>query len=163
MAIKFTDLSKKLREAIETSLDRSLMESIAVQGASLIRIRTRLGYGTSEERISTRQKLKSLTENYVSRRKNSKHLNRDLTGPKRSNLTFTGRMLDAIKGRGTSNTKAVIEILGSHGNNLLNKDLAAYVSAAGRPFFNLTTLEVKQLSDNLRGVVIKRVNEKLTK
>lgn len=180
MALKFDKLPQALKIAVNDSIDRNLMQLIGEQAAFLIKTRTRLGYGTSEDRVSNKEKLKKLSDKYIERRRSSRKdvkrrakkgisetgfesINTGLTTPAKSNLTFTGRMLDAIRGKASSSTKATVQIQGDHGDGLSNKDLAKYVAKAGRPFFNLTTLEVKQLSNTLREVVLKRVNEKLTK
>lgn len=140
---------------------KSYMEKVANDLAAQIKKRTLLGYGVSN---GNQQRLKPLSESYVKQRKRySGNLSGDTT-PKRSNLTATGQLLNAIRGTGYP-AKLEITINDRRGRNLsgkssgiTNNKLLEYVSA-DRPFFAITKAESNKLVRELKTQLLATVRK----
>jgi len=142
---KIDRLRKKIdalaQQAITTIESKRLGDSVT----ETIRRRTRQGYGVDS--AGNRTKLKALTDEYVeTRRRYSDDLS-EFTTPKKSNLTATGQMLDAMRGV-ASRGRIEVEIagsrkpgLGGQRSKISNSTLARYVQEMGRQFFGLTKPE----------------------
>lgn len=109
--------------------------------ADRIKKRTRLGRGIDGP-------LKPLSEPYKKARKNRRSELSEFTSPRKSNLTFTGQMLDAISVLSATIGKVRVGFYGFRkdfdGRSLTNKKVAEYVSK-DRPFFGLTEPEERGL------------------
>ena len=145
-------LKKKVEEALG---DNPEMDFILDELPAIIRIRTRLGKGVDEGGSIT--KLDKLSDAYVKVRAKSK-LHKD-TKTKKSNLTFTGQMLDSIKGE----RRGMLFIFGFKGNRadgkITNDKLAQYNREKGRPFFKLSKSE----ESGLRRKITKIIKESVKK
>jgi hypothetical protein len=131
---------------------RIIQQKVALQLAKslvdYIKLRTReQGEGTSGT-------LKSLSKKYVEQRaKQSDRLHPD-TSPSNSNLTATGQMLDAIRGR-AGGGKVTIDIkptnrrkeLNGKRSGLNNNQVRQYVEDAGREFLKLSPQEKQEVID----------------
>ena len=142
----FRRIRAKIKKAEDKVKERTVMKGIANFGARLVQKRTRLGYGSNN---GSKQKLAGLSTKYKNQRKKDKKTGRlsPKTTPGRSNLTRTGQMLDSIKSKVTGYGKAEIYIDGGRtDSDLTNNKVREYVEENGRPFFNFTAQEEKQIT-----------------
>lgn len=138
------DMLKKLTKAKDELQDKLL--EVGEEAVTLIRKRTRLGYGVSEQG-GKKKRLKKLDEGntkkpYTKRRKNISLSS--LTTPAKSNLTQSGAMLDDLEATKTSNGNIEIGF-----STELSEDKATWNTDKGRPFNNLSKSEQRQLKDML--------------
>lgn len=147
------DFTDKFKEAMEDIVDNiskpEAMEKLGEAAAELIKKRTRLGYGVDESGGS-KAKLKPLSEPYKKTRK--KHKPTGPSTPAKSNLTYTGQMLDDLGP--TSSSEGHVEI-GFKTEESAQK--AEWVTEGGRPFNNLSKSEIKQIEQALSEEVAKRI------
>jgi len=97
--MKAKDFSNKMERAIDSAVEnmqtRKVSLSIFTRLMLSIRKRTRLGFG-ADYWGGKRKKLKKLSPRYVKQRKRY-GVNSSKASPSRSNLTRTGKMLDAFR------------------------------------------------------------------
>lgn len=157
-----TKILKKITDSFKDAVNPRTLKDLANEAIRLIVVRTRLGYGVKRE-LGSRAKLKSLSDRYVSYRlKNPRKLS-TLTTARRSNLTFSGQMLDSMKVIRSQRGQVVIGPSGRRNDGHNNADIARWVTEQGRPFNNLSELEFNQLLRFYRrqfGDLLK--NERLT-
>lgn len=143
-SITLEKLFDSLDKTVDDITSNATLEDIGRAIAEIIRVRTRLGYGVSRQG-SKRTKLKPLSDMYKAyRRQNRRRLSPE-TSPNKSNLTFTGQLLDSLTfkaGRG----KLRVEPSGRRRGGLTNLKLAEHVTDQGRPFLNLSDNELKQIT-----------------
>lgn len=149
MATKPQDRLRKLAQEVEKGLATNkdlnfILKDIPQQ----IEKRTRLGKGVDEG--GSLFKLPALSDKYVDRRKKSQ-LSSDTT-PKRSNLTFTGRLLSSIIGirKGTLFTFTFND---NRPDGVSNNDLSRWQAEKGRRFFDLSASERVGLSRKISKVI----------
>ena len=141
---------------------RIIQQKVAVQLAQslvdYIKLRTR------EQGEGTDGPLASLSGKYIEqRRKKSDRLHPD-TDPDKSNLTATGQMLDALRGR-AGGGKVTIDIkpttrrkeLSGKKSGLNNNQVRQYVENAGREFLKLSPQEKQEVID----LATQLINEEL--
>ena len=144
------------------------MRALGQQAIKKIVRRTRLGYGV-DEKGDKKFKLEPLRPMTIANRLRNKRRLHGQTRPKRSNLTFTGQMLNSMKVKRASHGVVAVGPKGSRREGgITNPDLAE-LHANGttrmkpRPFNNLSRLERRQLVRWYRkrfGDLVKR-NKKL--
>lgn len=147
------DAVKKVTDSIKKNDLQRLGDFVA----DMIRKRTRLGYGVSEtggERSKLKE-LKGRPKPYSSTIRGREYLKENgelssLTTPTKSNLTATGRMLDSIKAivRGLGVT-ILIPNSSRPDSKATNRDIAKWNEEKGRPFFNLSGSEIRQLKNEV--------------
>lgn len=123
-------------------------KELAIIVISVLRVRVRI------EEEGTNGKLKPLSPKYIEQRKKSKNLHPDTT-PSTSNLTATGQMLDALRGRAGGGkvtidikpTKRKKGLYGKAPKDLTNEDVRKYVEDAGREFLKLSEVEKREVID----------------
>lgn len=144
--ISFKELFDFLSKSVDESIiDKPAMKSLGEAIAEIVRVRTRLGYGVRGNN-EKREKLKPLSAIYVQYRKDNRASLSGLTRFKKSNLTFTGELLDSVKPLRVKEGEVRVGPSGVRSGGLKNIDLGTYVSQKGRPFLNLSDNELKQLS-----------------
>jgi len=144
-----------IQEVVDDVASPQAMEKLGEAASELIRKRTRLGYGVAEENGS-KGKLKPLSEPYKKTRKRNKP-----TGPStpaKSNLTYTGQMLDDLGP--VQSSQGHVEI-GFKTDKSTKK--AEWVTEGGRPFNNLSKSEIKQLEQALSDEIGKSLKSNLDK
>jgi hypothetical protein len=142
-SITLENLFDSLNKTVEDITSKDQLEDIGKAIAEIIKVRTRLGYGVSRQG-GKREELNSLSKKYTRYRRKNRRLLSSSTRPNKSNLTFTGQMLDSITfkaGRG----KLRVEPSGRRRDGLTNLKLAEHVTDKGRPFFLLSDNELKQI------------------
>ncbi len=72
------------------------------------------------------------------------------TSPKKSNLTRSGQLLDSIAGKNPTTRTVHVGPTGQRDDGKTNQKIGEYVSDAGRPFNNLSEIELKRVSDYIR-------------
>jgi hypothetical protein len=175
-------LIKEIENSLKESIEKKNFEPIVEEAADMVKLRTRLGYGV-ERPGAGRQRLKPLKDSYKKQRANKVRFWTDPQGrvrsreiengggrhpelssettPSKSNLTFTGQMIDSVEGRATGNGKGVISVTGTRNDGMRNSEVAQYVTDAGRPFISLSNIEIKRIVDMLRRSILDRVRRKL--
>lgn len=144
---QFQNIVKKLEKTVAESIKKAALVDVGVFARDLIVKRTRLQYGVKKD-FGKKEKLAKLSPNYIKRRKMFEGLSEN-TRPTRSNLTFTGQMLDSIVS--TAKT-GIIEIkpTGRRNDGKRNADIARYneEGGKGRPkriFMRISQLEFNQI------------------
>jgi hypothetical protein len=156
------EFAEQLSKAIETVVQRQNFKKYMDKAADLIKVRTRLGYGVKKNE-DAKTRLDDLSPEYVKQRQRMRRAGTlsEKTNPKKSNLTKTGQMLDNIVGVADGDAEGHIEFKGSRSDsNLTNAELAEEMNKT-RPFFKLSNLEVKQLTDAIRKDLLAEVNKRL--
>lgn len=139
---------QKLSKAIDKEIrSKKFLKGLADKGAVLIRVRTRLGYSV-EKFNGPRTKLEKLALSTKKIRKKFKSLASTTTKTK-SNLTFTGKMLDSIKAK-TSGRKAIIFISNKNRAEVAEYHEEGTDKMPARPFMHLGRIEVKELRRDVR-------------
>jgi len=176
--VKNKVFEKVLSNVQNTVRNYSMLET-ARRAATRIRLRTRLGWGVKDgergnprvrlldfvstakfTKISkTGRKTKRRVGSYIDFRRRSKELNRTVTSPSRSNLTFTGKLLDSLIGKEVRG-KAVVEVLENRTDGALNSDIIKGQAEQGRHFFELTDKEFKGLRNELKKDLIKEIKKR---
>jgi len=144
-------LEKRFKGIISGAFSRERMDAYAMFLANLIKKRTRLGYGVKEEGAD-KQKLAALSKPYIKIRKDSRKNLRGVlsseTSPSKSNLTFTGQLLNAILGRNKGIGKGEVYIKEQRNDGVKNSDIVeGQEKKQGRPFFYISKLEKQQLKN----------------
>lgn len=137
---KYSGKLKIIQQKVALKLAKDLVE--------YIKLRTR------EEGDGTNGKLDPLSKKYIDQRiKKSNRLHPDTT-PSKSNLTATGQMLDALRGRAAGG-KVTVDIkpttrrkeLNGKRSGLNNNQVRQYVEDAGREFLKLSPEEKQEVID----------------
>lgn len=147
-----------LRGAVDQILAANNFRKYLSELSDDIYKRTRAGYGVARNGAA-RQSLKPLSQSYKQQRSKSKDLNKSVTSPRKSNLSFTGELLDSISVGRVSNGTGTIVLEGSRQNGLKNSRLGAYVSDE-RPFLNVSDTEKKKLIETIRKDLISLFKKK---
>lgn len=161
---KVQAFSDRMKAAVKELKSPANMRKYGMAAADIIRKRTRLGYGASEG--SERSALKPLSESYKAYRAGKIAFARSKvrgkswvypykpdqkpklhphTSANKSNLTFTGQMLDSLTATKVRQGSATVDVSGTRKDGLTNKTVAQYVAAQGREFNHLTPVEARQL------------------
>jgi hypothetical protein len=152
MAIKgLKEFTANLALRVKEISNKKNMQLYANFVIRMIQKRTRNGYGVKKtgENATRLAPLRPATIDYRTRYRSDLHSE---TSPGKSNLTFSGRMLDSIRLKSISRNKIVI---GPSGNarkgGLTNEKLAAILERRGknrkaRPFLNLSRSEITKLN-----------------
>ena len=137
-------LEEKARQ-IEKTLQAANFDYLIQEIPEQIQRRTRLGTGV-DPASKKNSKLDRLSELYEKRRESfkKKGILASTTTPKKSNLTLTGQMLNAIIGMKESATRFVFTFNPQRDDGKSNLDIARWVQENGRNFFRLSSSEVKQ-------------------
>lgn len=107
------NFKKKMKALRDKMLSKSTLNSIGKETADMIRERTKKGYGLKDADSKTQKKLEALSPSYIKHRKRYPPFGDDST-PTKSNLTYTGDMLEAIdhkvSGKSTASRKLKVSI-----------------------------------------------------
>lgn len=158
-----TDPLKRLDVALDKAISRAISKSKMTKYmralAAIIKKRTRLGFGVAKDGAS-KKKLKGLSSKYIDKRKKSRLSSQ--TRPGRSNLTFTGQMLDALTGGGEKEGPGVVFLEENRNDDKKNSDIAEWNEDKGRPFLYISKAERKQLEKKVRDDIKKSISKVLT-
>lgn len=161
---KLNDLAKKTDTLINEMAREGDFNFLLEEVPRIIKVRTQLGKGVSENggKLSPLKKLEN--ERYRELRKTSDKLSPNTT-PGRSNLTATGQLLESIQGdrSGTEfrfffNPKRTTDLSGRV-SRATNQDIVRGQEAQGRPFFFLAKTELTGLSRKIRDAITGRISK----
>ena len=141
--VQVDKFASKIQRLLKEAKSQKVIEPVAEEMIKLIVKRTRLGYGVKKE-LGTRQLLKKLSPRYVAARARSRRLS-STTAPRKSNLTFTGQMLESVSVIKSQNGKIVIGPTGYRDDGKRNEKIAEHQANQGRTFMNLSQLEFNQI------------------
>jgi hypothetical protein len=158
-----SDFKRKLQSSVRDFFTKEYLVEIGEIAADMIRTRTRLGYGVDADG-KPRKKLKKLSDSYKKFRSGKLAFFTDGSGvvhpyepktPKvhlseyttanKSNLTLSGDMLDSVTVKEVGKNKVFVGPTGKR-----NEQVAEWVTEQGRPFNNLSNIEVKRLEEIFR-------------
>ena len=162
-----SDILRKQKLTIDLAIKEAANNSIAnsVLGkdiAAQIKKRTRLGKGV-EENTKRIKNLKPLTsDQYINRRRLARKGNKlsSKTRPSKSNLTFTGVLLDSIASI-ARRSKIIIFFRENRVDGVKNSDIVEFQRNQGREFFLLSNSELKKFSRNVSERIRKTINIRL--
>jgi hypothetical protein len=161
MARDIKHLKADLNKLLDSLIDDDFLQMCADKMKDIIYKRTKSGKGLSgnsdEMGAESLDDLDGLSQGYKDYRK-TKSLG-PYGSPNKSNLTFTGEMLESIKAY-VKGKDAIVEIPNTtRSDGQTNKKIAKKVSEAGRPFFNLADSELKQFEAFVSRELRKRIRE----
>jgi hypothetical protein len=167
LSFKSEDYKKKLKDVLDKVFAAANMAQWMQETADDIKKRTRMGFGVKED-YKPKGKLdkNGLSPAYIAFRKRDPYGElSSATTPRKSNLTYTGQMLDALRGsskgkyhgevwlkderRPTKNQKR------SFGNNVL----AVWNAEKGRNFMAISDLEFKRLNQKIEKVLTEEIRQ----
>lgn len=152
-------VTKSINIAISKSLSPTKMQKIADSTALDIKRRTRLGFGVHANGAK-RKRLKRLSDKYIARRRATG--THDETSPKKSNLTYTGQLLNSLKAEGYKKGFRIVFNDRRKGEKLTNSKLAEYVSKA-RPFLNLSNRQIQRLGEDIASNIKDEISKEFNK
>ena len=156
--IKISDAGLKRKIKALKSLFRNtptrkrILKNIGELSVDLIYKRTKAGYGVDNDtkRLPKKNRLKGLSKNYMKRRRKVR-LGK-FGGPRKSNLTLTGQMLEALKYKLEGLGVKVFIDNSNRNDGKTNDEIADYVRKE-RPFLALTDKEQKTIFKTVSGMV----------
>lgn len=158
---------KRVENRIITNIRRALNRKELTQLARLaikqIAKRTRAGFGVAEARGNAKR-LKKLSSAYIEYRKRSSKLNTALTSPGKSNLTFTGQLIDSLVVREVDVEKQKVFINANRRRRkggTTNEEVAEFVAQQGRAFLNLSRNEVTKISRAYKNSLVNSVKRNI--
>lgn len=178
--MKLTDLKDKLRKLLDKIIntDSKLYAMVGSMSVDEIKRRTRLGYGVPKAG-GPKEELKKLSPSYIMARKAAmsgkaefmandkkvsfqastvKPLNSSLTSPSKSNLTYTGQMLDSLTYNSSKNSVNITF------ENPESKQKAKYAheeegNRPRRAFLNLSDKEKNLISKEVKQYLLAKVKK----
>jgi hypothetical protein len=150
MARGILKFSQKIRTNIvsQRRLDPTI-QAYAEEAANLIKARTRRGYGVAFDGAPA-QRLKKLSREYIDHRKRTRSALSSETSPGKSNLTYSGQMLDSLYARRRRIGNWSINLKAQRDDGKTNLQVARYAAAGGRPFLFLSKSELSVLGVSFR-------------
>lgn len=139
--------SKSLKDVVKKAESQGLLTNVAGYAIRLIVQRTRDGKGVKRPGSSP-YRLKPLSASYIAFRRKNRSALSPFTSPSKSNLTFTGQLLNSLvlkKGA----TTITITPSGIRDDGKSNAEVARRVSKA-RPFLALSKGEQREVADFFR-------------
>ena len=135
-----SDFVKSVEKTIDESLSRKQLTVLGKATLAIIYKRTKKGIGVNKtgQVGGARKRLKALEKSTNSKAKIPSKTYIQPTSPRKSNLTFSGQLLDSLKVKKISARKKsfVISPEGKRkGSSLANFEVAEFVDQNGRPFF----------------------------
>jgi len=159
--------TRKLQDAIRAVIPEikapANMRKYGDMSAAMIKLRTRLGSGVDASGDS-KKALKRLADSTKESRKAKKKKGKlsELTTPNRSNLTETGQLLDSVGVTKSAYGSVTVSPSGSRTDGKTNQKVAEYVTDGGRPFNNLSKIEIKRLSEEVKRDLREAIKKRLT-
>lgn len=157
-------MAQALNRALAEVLNQDNMLRYGKIAAGMIKLRTRLGSGVPAAG-KEKDKLNKLKDSTVEerRRLQKKGQLSDQTTPKKSNLTRTGQLLNSMTAHDPEGGTVLVGPRGKRKDGKTNDEVGGYVTDAGRPFNNLSKVEIKRLNDTLKRELKAIIRKQLTK
>lgn len=156
------DFKAQIKKIYESLITKEMKLEWAQKAADTIYKRTKAGQGLSSNKVSvggnSLVKLKELSDPYKQYR--SKKVLGPFGAPKRSNLTFSGELLESIIAKMQGSDAVVVMDTGDHYSGVSVDELAKKVSDDGRPFFGLADVEVKVLENFVKRQIRDKIRSK---
>lgn len=151
--MSFKILKNAYKRISNTKFATSSLKETGEKASDVIYKRTKAGYGV--DKTKTKERLKPLSPDYKKYRKENPPTGA-FSSSTRSNLTYTGQMLNAIKVDVEKNN-IIIKIDSSKRSksNLTNSEVAARVSKE-RPFFKLSKAELRIVTNFVKQLIRKK-------
>lgn len=158
---------RELQKTIDASLSRKELKRLGDAALIIIYNRTKKGIGVrkTSQVGGAQQKLKKLADSTKKYRQRYKEKLHPTTSPRKSNLTFSGQLLDSLKVKKISARKKsfVISPEGKRkGSSLANFEVAEFVDQNGRPFLGLSNKDLKEVVKLYQSSFAKLVRKRLT-
>jgi len=164
-------LKKKIVSQVVDSIDSQDMTMLGKFIANMIKVRTRLGFGVRENGVE-REKLKELKgrprpyKSTIHQRELDSEKGRlsKETTPTKSNLTRSGRLLDSFKVV-AKKLGVIISIPDTSrpDSRATNAEIARYNEEKGRPFFHVSSSEIRQIKREAARIIKSKLGKGLTK
>lgn len=163
MARDIKYLEADLRKFIESIVTKQMKLEWAQYLADIIYKRTKSGKGLTQNKVSiggnSLKKIEPLSKGYVEYRK--RKILGPYASPQRSNLTFSGELLESIVAR-LKGDAAVVEIENvQHYSGISMPELANRVSEKGRPFFGAADNEAKILESFIKREIRNKIRKQI--
>lgn len=150
-------LDRKIRRTLNEVRGGKMAADIGDFAADQIVKRTRLGTGVRTDGGPEGKFIPLADSTYTTRKKKKRELS-SKTRPKKSNLTFSGKMLDSIISKVKGSGKILIQFKNArYDNGKSVNDVASYHDKLGasrskvlRPFFNLSIKDKKKVLTYIR-------------
>lgn len=141
--VQIDAVTKRIQKLFDQAKSKNVIEPVANEAIKIIVRRTRLGYGVKKA-FGERERLKKLSPKYIVQRSRSRRLS-STTSARKSNLTFTGQMLESVQVIKSQDGKIVIGPRGYRSDGKQNQKIAQYQVDQGRTFMNISRLEFQQI------------------
>jgi hypothetical protein len=161
MAKPISQLGKDLEKFLLNVVTKDMKKMFAERAADIIYKRTKSGKGLTRNAVSvgnnSLKAIEPLSPGYIEYRK--RRILGPYASPKRSNLTFSGELLESIVVKMLGNNVVVAIDSGKHHSGISLEELARRVSDKGRPFFGLADSEVKILEGFVKRTIRDRIRQ----
>lgn len=161
MAKNIKQLEKDIRKFLLDIITDAMKYDFANYTAETIYKRTKSGWGLVKNKVSfggnSLRQIEDLSPGYIKYR--AGRVTGAFGAPKRSNLTFTGELLESIAA--STSKPGQIEIQGGP-HSIYKGDvqqLATKVSEEGRPFFGVADVEVKTIENYIKRKIRDRIRQ----
>lgn len=156
-----SEILRKMAAEVDRVLTGNDFDFLLDEIPEKIKTRTRLGKGVTDGKEIVG--LAPLTENYIKKREDSRGELSNVTKPKRSNLTFTGQLLEAIDGVKLSTGKMIKFVFTFKENRrdeASNKAIVRAQATMGRRFFDLAKSEKAFFERKIAKVIREKIRKK---
>jgi len=140
---QLNEIIRAIYDELDELTSRETLTDIGDWIAERLRMRARSGK-TATYAGSNLTKLKPLSSSYIKFRTRNRSKLHKSTSPKKSNLTFSGQLLDSIKAR-IRGESVIIGPTGRRFGGGTNERIAIYVQDQGRPFLYLGRRDISEL------------------
>jgi hypothetical protein len=147
------DFNNALGLAVKDATSSKTMRAYGEAAIKVIIARTRLGFGVKKTG-SRKFRLAKLQKSTIRKRRTAKNLNTSLTSPSKSNLTFTGRLLNSLLVKKASPGRVIVgPSRRRRKGGLTNEEISAILEKGNssrnlraRPYLALSTKELRDLN-----------------
>lgn len=144
-------ITDKIEKIFKDAVAVKELQAIGDEAVKIVQRRARLGYGSPPDAGGQRFSFPALSPGYVKfRQTTGRDYLSDTTTARKSNVTFTGQMLDSLKVVSVRSGNVAIAPTGVRKDRfspagLTNRQVASYLADQGRTFLALTEPEISQL------------------
>ena len=145
-----------MAKAIVNLSEQEFKESLKATPRALLQVKDFwvkriLGFTRTGKSLVTESRLKPLSSSYRKFRNSFQGFKSQFFRPNKSNLTFTGQLLDSLKGTANVRKQRVqIKPTGRRKDGLTNEQLAEYVAQQGRPFLGIDEKGLKRIEQIIK-------------
>lgn len=143
--VNINKFKKRTEKQLNKVLSKDNLKQLGTLALKIIRDRSRRGFGIVSGKL---QKFPSLSPKYVDQRRRSRLS--PFTNPKKSNITFSGRLLAGLRVKNGRPGQVIVEPSGTSRNGVSNKLIAKHLIKKNRVFLDITKKELDQIIKLLR-------------